>query len=442
MNPPRRHDNFASPTRPPPPAAAAPSYPFAARARDLKRSEIREFLRHAGAPGMISLAGGLPAAELFDRDGLAAASAAVLRERPAAALQYGMTEGQPRLREALTALMGERGINAAANATAGTSAAARDGLLVTTGSQQAIDLLARIFIEPGDTVVVERPCYLAAVQAFALAGARLRTLPTDADGACVERLDDCLGDDGGPPPKFIYLVSTFANPTGATLSRERRLALLRWAVRHRVLVIEDDPYGELRFAGDAVPPLLALAAEVPGAADWCGYLSSLSKIVAPGLRVGWMQLPPAIAEQAGRVKQTLDLHTSSLAQEIAAAYLASGRLPAVLARARERYRTQAEALADALQRRFGERLQFALPEGGMFLWARFVDGTDSGALLPAALAQSVIYVPGAAFYADAPDCATLRLSYAGIPPEQAGEAAARLLRAVASAASTGSAARR
>lgn len=414
MTPPRRHDDFAAP---PPPAAETPCYPFAARARDLKRSEIREFLRHAGRPGMISLAGGLPAAELFDRDGLAAATAMVLRERPAAALQYGMTEGQPRLREALSALLRERGI-----------AAADDGLLVTTGSQQAIDLLARIFIEPGDAVVVERPCYLAAVQAFALAGARLLTLPTDADGACVDRLDDCLG---GPPPKFVYLVSTFANPTGATLAHERRLALLRWAVRHRVFVVEDDPYGELRFAGSAVPPLLALAAEVPGAADWCGYLSSLSKTVAPGLRVGWMQLPPAVAEQAGRVKQTLDLHTSSLAQEVAAAYLASGRLPAALVRARARYRDQAEALAAALRCRFGERLQFAMPEGGMFLWARFADGTDTSALLPAALAQSVLYVPGAAFYADAPERATLRLSYAGTPPELADEAAARLARALA-----------
>ncbi len=370
---------------------------FANRLQALHSSAVRDLLADAQRPGMISLAGGLPDPALFDVDGIAGCTAAALAEDPQAALQYGRTEGQPRLQSALSALLRDRGIDTG-------------GLppLVTTGSQQAIDLLARVFLDPGSTVVIERPAYLAALQAFALCEARVAEVPVDAQGMQVQLLDD--GRAAGA--RLLYVVGTFANPSGATLSRERKLALLRWAVRERVFVVEDDPYGELRFAGDAVPPMVALASEVPGAEHWCGYVSTLSKVLAPGLRVGFMVLPPAVRASVERCKQAMDLHTASLTQEVAARYLDSGRMPARIAAARERYRGKATVLAEALHAALGARLRFQMPEGGMFLWAALEPGIDAAQLLQAARERGVIFVPGAAFFASAPECNTMRLSFA------------------------------
>ncbi|HUN92236.1 MAG TPA: PLP-dependent aminotransferase family protein [Burkholderiaceae bacterium] len=397
------------------------SYAVAARLRGTQGSQIRDLLRYAKQPGMLSLAGGLPAPDLFDVEGLRAAAAAALGDSPVDALQYGMTDGQPALKRELVRLMGERGV-----------AVDADRIVVTTGSQQGIDLLARTLLDPGDTVIVERPAYLAALQAFALAEAHVATIDGDSHGARVEQLEDLLPRllEEGRRVKLIYLVANFANPSGATLSRARRERLARIAARHRIVAIEDDPYGELRSFGSPVPPLLAIATDVAGADDWCGYLSTFSKILAPGLRVGWLVLPPALAQQVALCKQALDLHTSSLSQEIAARYLESGRLASRMPAIRAAYRERNEALAAALERHLRGRIDFNRPDGGMFLWARLRDGIDSGAVLPDAIEQGMIFIPGSAFYASDPDVATLRLSFATATPGELDVAVQRLSRAL------------
>ncbi len=395
-------------------AAASAAFPLSARVRSLRSSAVRDLLRDAQRPGMLSLAGGLPAPDLFDVEGLRAATDAVMRDAPLTALQYGVTDGQPGLRAALAVLLASRGIRTDAGQ-----------IVVTTGSQQGIDVIARAVVDPGDCVAVESPAYLAALQVFTLSRARFATVPVDADGACVET----LVDRAGSPPKVVYLVTNFGNPSGATLSRERRVRLLHWAVANRVLLLEDDPYGELRVSGQPQPSLYELAGGIPGARDWVVYLSSLSKVMAPGLRIGFAVLPAWLREGVVKVKQSLDLHTSTFVQEVAERYLASGRLAERMPMMRDVYRQRRDALVDALSRRLDGRLRFNRPEGGMFVWARFTDGTDSAALLPAARELGMIYVPGEAFYDEAPDRSALRLSFATAMPEQLDEAVARLARA-------------
>jgi len=397
------------------------AYRFSSRLRGVQSSLIRDLLKFAQRPGIISLAGGLPSPLTFDVEGLRRASEEVLAQEPARALQYGLTEGQPSLKRELARLTTSRGLTPA-----------EDHIVVTTGSQQGIDLMARLFVDPGDVVVVERPAYLAALQTFALAQASFRSIDSDAHGACAEDLEGVLdaAAQAGEVVKLLYVVANFANPSGATLSRERRLRLLRIAVARKIFVLEDDPYGELRSFGTSVPSLIGLAPEVPGAAHWCGYLSSLSKIVAPGLRLGWLVLPPAVREQAAICKQGMDLHSSTFAQEVAARYLASGRLEARLPSIRAAYRERNEALAAALDRHLGGRIAYNRPEGGMFLWARLSEAVDASDVLRHAMAEGMIFVPGSAFYADAPDRSTLRLSFATAAPPELDVAVQRLARAL------------
>jgi 2-aminoadipate transaminase len=390
-------------------------YRFSRRAT-LQPSAIRELLRDALRPGMISLAGGMPQAALFDAPGIRKATSAVLEELPHRALQYGPTEGQESLQTALAAHMLKRGIRVSPAA-----------IQITTGSQQALDLIARAFLDEGDGVGLEVPTYLAAVQAFDLRGARYLEIPAAADGAEVDRLESALWHDRGPAPKLAYVVSNFANPTGATLSVERRLALLRWAAARKVFLLEDDPYGDLRFSGRACPPLWVLAQRMPGAAAWCGYASSLSKTVAPGLRIGWIVVPPPVANVIARIKQALDLHTSSFTQEIAARYLESGVLEERLSVTRETYAAQCEALCSALSDSMSGELTFSIPEGGMFLWCRFREPIDTAALLTQARERGVIFVPGSAFYPSGNgDTATLRLSFSTCSPTELREGVRRL----------------
>lgn len=383
---------------------------LAARMRALRSSAVRDLLDDARRPGMLSLAGGLPAPEWFDLDGLRAASERVFAQGGRAALQYGATEGQASLRDRLRERLAGRGVQAES-----------DELLVTTGSQQAIDLVARAVLDEGDRVGVEAPSYLAALQVFAACGARFETTDGDEQGARVARW---IG--AASPPKVVYLVGQFANPTGATLAVDRRIALLRWAAERRVLLIEDDPYGELRLTGEAPPTLYELARQVPGAEPCCVYLSSLSKTVAPGLRLGFALAPGWLRPALVRLKQAADLHTGTLAQEIAAEYLASGRLDGHLARVRAAYGERLRALVDGLRRAFGEHLRFALPQGGMFVWGEFADDTDTVALLARARELGVIFVPGTAFDPAGRASRCLRLSFVTHSPPELARAVDRL----------------
>jgi 2-aminoadipate transaminase len=380
-------------------SAAQPQYRFNTAFEAPGGSAIRELFKYLARPGMISFAGGYPAPALFDAQGLADASAVAMRE-PASSLQYGATEGTPALRTELAALMARRGAPVAA-----------EDLVVTTGSQQGLDLLIRVLLSPGDHVLVERPTYPAALQAFRLAGCAVTSVLSDAQGLNTHALSEQLGAALPGQFRLLYCVPDFANPTGACLPTVRRLDLLALAVRHDLLLIEDDPYGALRFTGEPVASLLALSAQVPGAQGRVVYLSSLSKIVAPGLRVGWMVAPGPVRQRCVIAKQTTDLCTSPISQQIAACYLASGALERHLPRLLEGYAEKCKCLLEGIAR-LGGRLEVQAPAGGMFVWGRLADGSDAQALFDRAIEQNVMFVPGRAFYAEGADPASLRLSFA------------------------------
>ena len=376
---------------------------FADRLNNVETSAIRELFKLLGKPGIISFAGGFPDSAMFDVEGIRAASNAALTEEPGAALQYGATEGYNPLREQLAAFMTAKGANEVA----------ADNLIVTTGSQQALDLLGKTLISPGDKVIVEGPTFLATIQCFRLYGAELISAPIDGNGVKTDELEKLIAEH---QPKFVYLIPTFGNPSGAMLSLERRKAVLEMAVKHNTLIVEDDPYGDLYF-GDAPPPsLLNLSATVPGSRDLLVHCGSLSKVLSPGLRVGWMIAPAELLGKATMCKQFSDAHTSTFAQATAAQYLKAGRMPGTLANVRKVYAERAQAMGDALRSDLGDAIEFVQPQGGLFVWARLTGAggkvSDGNAFAKKAIEQGVAFVPGAPFYCAKPDLSTLRLSFA------------------------------
>jgi 2-aminoadipate transaminase len=397
------------------------SLPFAARLNNVETSAIRELFKLLGKPGIISFAGGFPDSALFDVAGLSSASQAALSSNPGAALQYGATEGHEPLRTELAAFLKSKGVQDIAP----------NQLIVTTGSQQALDLLGKTMVDPGDKVIVEGPTFLATIQCFRLYGAQVIAAPIDAQGVQVDRLEALITEH---KPKFVYLIPTFGNPSGAMLSLERRRRILALAVKHQTLIVEDDPYGDLYF-GEAPPPsLLALTPEVPGSRDLVAYCGSLSKVLSPGLRVGWMVAQPDLLARATMCKQFSDAHTSTFAQATAAEYLKAGRMPAALAQVRKVYAERAQAMGQALRRELGEAIEFTQPEGGLFFWARLTGQggklRDAGELARRAIEQGVAFVPGAPFFATDPDTAALRLSFATADVAKIEEGVARLARAL------------
>lgn len=395
--------------------------PFADRLNKVETSAIRELFKLLGKPGIISFAGGFPDSALFDVDGIREAVNAALAEEAGAALQYGATEGYQPLREQLAAFMAAKG----------SQGVRPENLIVTTGSQQALDLLGKTLVSPGDKVIVEGPTFLATIQCFRLYGAELVTAPVDGDGVQTDALERLIVEHR---PKFIYLIPTFGNPSGAMLSLERRRKVLELAVRHDVLVVEDDPYGDLFFGAPPPPSLLALSHEVPGSRDRLVHCGSLSKVLSPGLRVGWMVGPAELLANATMCKQFSDAHTSTFAQATAAQYLRAGRMPATLARVRAVYAERAAAMGDALRADLGEAIDFVQPQGGLFVWARLTGAggkvADGGDLARRAIEQGVAFVPGAPFYARDPDPTTLRLSFATVGVDRIREGVARLAKAL------------
>ena len=395
--------------------------PFADRLNNVETSAIRELFKLLGKPGIISFAGGFPDSTLFDVDGIREAVNTALTEEAGGALQYGATEGYGPLREQIAAFM----------ATKGASALSPDDLIVTTGSQQALDLIGKTLISPGDKVIVEGPTFLATIQCFKLYGAELITAPVDGEGARTDALEALIAEH---KPKFVYLIPTFGNPSGALLSAERRRAVLEMAVRHNTLIVEDDPYGDLYF-GDAPPPsLLALSESVPGSRERLVHCGSLSKVLSPGLRVGWMVAPPALLAKATMCKQFSDAHTSTFAQATAAQYLKAGRMPATLAQVRAVYAERAACMGAALRRELGDAIDFVQPQGGLFVWARLTGSggrlADGGEFARRAIDQGVAFVPGAPFFARQPDVASLRLSFATVGTERIEEGVRRLAKAL------------
>jgi 2-aminoadipate transaminase len=377
--------------------------PFADRLNNVETSAIRELFKLLGKPGIISFAGGFPDSAMFDVAGIKEAVNQALADEPGGALQYGATEGYNPLREQLAAFMASKGVKGLNP----------DGLIVTTGSQQALDLLGKTLINPGDKVIVEGPTFLATIQCFRLYGADIITAPIDGQGVQTDTLEALIAEH---KPKFVYLIPTFGNPSGALLSLERRKRVLELAVKYQTLVVEDDPYGDLYF-GDAPPPsIYALSDSVPGSRELLAHCGSMSKVLSPGLRVGWMMAPPELLARATMCKQFSDAHTSTFAQATAAQYLKAGRMPATLAHVRQVYGERARVMGDALRRELGDAIEFVQPQGGLFVWARLT-GTggkvnNGNELAQRAIEQGVAFVPGAPFYASNPDLSTLRLSFA------------------------------
>ena len=393
---------------------------FAERLNAIETSAIRELFKLLGKPGIISFAGGFPDPALFDAEGIAESSRAVLSGNPGPVLQYGATEGYQPLRDGISRFMAAKG-----------STVAPDGLIVTTGSQQALDLIGKTLISPGDKIIVEAPTFLATIQCFRLYGAEIIGAPIDADGVDVDKLEQLIEQH---KPKLVYLIPTFGNPSGATLSLARRKRILEIAARTQTVVVEDDPYGELYFDQPPPPSLLALSDGVPGSRDWLVHCGSFSKILSPGLRVGWMIAPPELLAKATMCKQFSDAHTSNLSQAIAAHYLTLNRLGGALDVVRKTYAERASVMAASLRRELGDAIAFNQPQGGMFFWARLTGARGQISSAPdfakRAIDKGVAFVPGAPFYAHDADLSTLRLSFATVGLEKIEEGIGRLRQAL------------
>jgi 2-aminoadipate transaminase len=390
---------------------------FERTGRSLRGSEIREMLSVTERPGVISFGGGLPAPELFPIAGLRAAFDAVLREDGAGALQYGPTTGHRPLRELIAQRLGRRGIECSP-----------DDVLITTGSQQALDLLGRVLAAPHSPVLVESPGYVGALQAFRAFELEPVGLPMDADGLIVDgvaRWLDGRRSLGAPPPAFLYTVATYQNPSGVTLSPDRRLELLDCATAFGVPVIEDDPYSELRYDGPPTPSLRAL----PGGEDVI-YLGTFSKVLAPGLRLGWVVAPRPVIDRLVIAKQGADLHTDGLAQRGALRFCLDNDLDAHVIRLREVYRERRDAMLDALRECLPDGTTWTEPAGGMFTWVTLPAGLDSRDVLKRALANDVAFVPGTAFHVNGGGERSLRLNFTNSTPERIWEGIGRLARSL------------
>ncbi|GGN22958.1 aminotransferase [Lentzea pudingi] len=371
------------------------------RTLSVASSPVRDLLALTSRPEVISFAGGLPAPELFDLDGVRAAYDLALRDR--AVLQYAPTEGNADLRALVSARLTGRGLPTS-------------DVLITTGSQQALALVATAMLGPGAVVAVEEPTYLAALQCFRMTGARIVSVASDADGLVPESLRSVVARE---KPGLLYLVPTFANPTGRTLSASRRVEIAEIAAAHDLWIVEDDPYGELRYRGSAVPPVASVS-------DRTIYLGSFSKVGAPGMRLGWLRAPADLLRTLTIVKQAADLHTSTVDQAAAAAYLAHNDLDAHIARLCVEYGARRDAMIAALSATMPAGTTWSDPDGGMFVWLRLPGDVDSVVLLKDALSHDVAFVPGAAFFATAPDHATLRMSFTSNAVEEIREGMARL----------------
>lgn len=381
--------------------STAPAWTLARRAARMNPSVIREILKVTERPGIISFAGGLPASETFPVEAFREAADSVLRHQGQAALQYAASEGFAPLREAVASQLPWQ--------------PSPDQVLITSGSQQGLDLVAKVLIDPDSPVLVEQPTYLGALMAFAPMEPQVHTVACDADGVLPQSLAERASAlaQAGRAARFAYLLPNFQNPTGRTLGEARRAAIVQVAQQHNLPLIEDNPYGDLWF--DTAPPT-PLAARLP---DRVVYLGSFSKTLAPGLRLGFIVAPKAVYPKLLQAKQAADLHTSGFNQRVVHHVLASGVQTTQVPRIRELYRQRRDAMCAALQRHAANLgVQWQVPAGGMFLWCRLPAPLSALALLPKAVDAGVAYVPGAPFYVGQADDATLRLNFTNATPEQ------------------------
>jgi 2-aminoadipate transaminase len=386
---------------------------FAHRVQRMKSSAIRELLKVTEQPEVISFAGGLPAAELFPVERVKAATCKVLEERGAQALQYGATEGYRPLREWIARRMSRGALRLDV-----------ENVLVTSGSQQALDLLGKIMIDPGDRIVVEAPTYMGALNAWNPYETAYVTVSMDEYGLRTDELDEAFQQG----PKYIYVLPNFQNPTGVTLTAERRQALLGKARQYGVPVIEDDPYGELRFEGEELPSLLSLEGEQQAGAYQGNviYLGTFSKTLAPGMRLGWVIAPTKVISKLVLAKQGADLHTASFSQVVAYELAKDGFLDEHVPEIRRVYRERRDAMLAAMEEHFPAGVDWTHPRGGLFLWVTLPEGINATELLRAAVERQVVFVPGEAFYSGNGMHNTLRLNYSHDKPERIYEGIKRL----------------
>ncbi len=387
------------------------AYTFSRRVEGLKSSAIRELLRVINRPGVISFAGGLPAPELFPTELLARLAQDLLRSTEGRqALQYGETDGVVELRERILA-----------RAPFPAGSFGLDGVLVTQGSQQGLDLAAKLFLDPGDEILVETPAYVGALQAFRFFGARVTFLPCDAEGVDPGALRAALRRG----PRLVYLTPTFQNPSGVCYPARRRLEVAEALCGSDAVLLEDDPYRELWY-DEAPPPPIGASLDPARRV----YLGSFSKIAVPGLRVGYVLGPPALVSRFALAKQAADLHTNSLGQHLLARLLAEPSFEEHVATLRKVYGARRDVLDSALSSRLGDRLRWHRPRGGLFLWARLAGGGDAAALLPRAVDEGLAFVPGGEFHAPGEGRDTLRLNFSYSSEEALREGVARLGRAM------------
>lgn len=373
----------------------------------MRPSTIREILKVTAQPEVISFAGGLPAPELFPVEAVQAAADVVLSKHGSQALQYGPSEGLMPLREWIATEMGERGIETMAS-----------DVLITNGSQQVLDLVSKVLLDPGDVVLTENPTYLAAIQAFHTFEAKFVPVPTDADGLIPDALPALITEHR---PKFLYTIPNFQNPTGITLPAERRAAIAQIAADRGLVVVEDDPYGKLRYRGVDIPPIKHW--DVVGQVV---YASTFSKTIAPGLRLGWVVAAPDLFERLLMFKQASDLHTSSLDQFVAYHYLTNNDQAAHLATIRKAYGDRFDVLDRTLREAMPAEYSWTRPDGGMFLWLTGPEHLDSLELLARAVQHNVAFVPGRDFFPTGGGTNFMRLNFSNSTPERIREGTARL----------------
>jgi 2-aminoadipate transaminase len=388
---------------------------FAQRTQRMSSSAIRELLKLTEVPDLISFAGGLPAPDVFPTEEFREACDRVLTNFGTLALQYGSTEGFKPLREQIVRHSARYGINVEP-----------ENILVTSGSQQALDLLGKILINPGDRILVESPTYLGAIQAWSAYGAEYVTVPMDEYGMVTEALEAALRSG----PKFIYVLPNFQNPTGVTLSLERRHKLIELADRYGVPIVEDDPYGQLRYEGEHLPPVVVLDSEFRNDVGcYHGnviYLSTFSKILSPGIRLAWVVAPPEVIRKLVQAKQGADLHTSTFNQVVAYEVSRGGFLDEHIKLIREVYGERRDVMLGAMDAYFPPGVEWTHPQGGLFLWGILPETMSSADVLRVAIEQKVAFVPGAPFYPTGGGHNTMRLNFSYAKPETIREGIARL----------------
>ncbi len=388
---------------------------YAQRTQRMKSSAIRELLKVSERKEVISFAGGMPAPELFPADEILEACTKVLKENSGSALQYGASEGYMPLREMIARHTARYGIQVSA-----------DNIMITSGSQQALDLLGKVFINRGDRLLVETPTYLGALQAWNAYGAEYITVPSDEDGIQTDNLYEAMRYG----PKFIYILPNFQNPTGTTIPLSRRLKLIEIADHFGVPIIEDDPYGQLRFEGENIPSVVTLDSKMQAQnGGYTGnviYLSTFSKILAPGLRLAWVIAPKEVISKLVLAKQGADLHTATFNQIVAYEVSRHGFIDEHVKKIVKVYRERRDVMLESLEENMPDGVQWTHPKGGLFLWVTLPETMSTTEMFPKALEENVAFVPGESFFANGGGQNTMRLNFSMMPPDRINEGIARL----------------